>query len=137
SVEACSDKGIASIKSKGCILGRISSVQNTISLDGRQGVNIIFKNIPGQLDYKKEWSAHWTLQPSAKPIQNGDLICLLQGASKPTIIRSYKDYFAIILIAVTPENIQTGVGDIGWLELLRSIKLFTRDFLLVWDWESP
>ena len=129
SVEACSDKGIASIKSKGCILGRISSVQNTTSLDGRQGVNIIFKNIPGQLDYKKEWSAHWTLQPSAEPIQDGDLICLLQGASKPTIIRLRKDYFLIVMIAASP--LATERWESGYIKWP---KLFARDFLLLWDW---
>ena len=136
SVETWGDKEMAVIKSKGCVLGKVS-VKSDSAWDNRQKVDIIFKNTSGQLEYIGECSAHWTLQNSAKPIQDGDLICLLQGASKPTIIRSYKDYFAIILIAVTPENIQTGVGDIGWLELLQSIKLFTRDFLLVWDWESP
>ena len=136
SVETWGDKEMAVIKSKGCVLGKVS-VKSDSAWDNRQKVDIIFKNTSGQLEYIGEWSAHWTLQNSAKPIQDGDLICILQGASNPTIIRSYKDYFAIILIAVTPENIQTRVGDIGWPELLQSIKLFTRDFLLVWDWESP
>ncbi|KAG4432968.1 hypothetical protein IFR05_011536 [Cadophora sp. M221] len=131
SVEACSDKGIASIKSKGCILGRISSVQNTISLDGRQGVDINFKKIPGQLDYKEEWSAHWILQPSAKSIQDGDLVCLLEGASNPTIIRLRKNYFLIVMIAASPlETGQSESGDIKW----PWPKLFARDFLLLWDW---
>ena len=135
SVEAWSDKEIAVIKSKGCILGRISLVQNTISLDGRQDVDIIFKNIPGQLDYKNEWdyknkwSAHWTLQPSAKPVQDGDLISLLQGASTPTIIRLRKDYFVIIMIAASP--METGQSE-G--EYIKWPKLFARDFLLLWDW---
>jgi Ankyrin repeats (3 copies)/Ankyrin repeats (many copies) len=131
SVETWSGKEIAVIKSKGCILGRISSVQNIISLDGRQGVDIIFKDISGQLGYKKEWSAHWTLQPTAKPIRDGDLICLLQGASKPTIIRLRKDHFVIIMIAASPlENGQTESEYIQWP------KLFARDFLLVWDWKN-
>ncbi|PMD20743.1 hypothetical protein NA56DRAFT_573330, partial [Hyaloscypha hepaticicola] len=127
SVEACSDKEIASIKSKGCILGKISSVQNTISLDGRQGVDVIFEKIPGQLDY--EWSTHWTLQPSATPIQGGDLICLLQGASKPSIIRLRKDYFLIVMIAASP--LETGQSE---SEYIKWPKLFARDFLLLWDW---
>ncbi|KAG9231527.1 hypothetical protein BJ875DRAFT_115423 [Amylocarpus encephaloides] len=61
SVNTWSGKEIAVIKSKGCILGMISSVQNIISLDGRQGVDVIFKNISGQLGYREERSAHWTL----------------------------------------------------------------------------
>jgi hypothetical protein len=80
----------------------VSSVQNDIAWDGGQDVDIIFRNMPGNQDTEKKWSAHWTLQPSAKSIQDGDLICLLQGASKPTIIRLCKDHFAIIMIAATP-----------------------------------
>jgi len=106
SVETWSGKEIAVIKSKGCILGRVSSVQNIVSLDGRQGVDVIFKNISGQLGYRKEWSTHWSLQPSAKPIRQEDLICLLEGASKPTIIRLCKDHFVIIMIAASP--LETG-----------------------------
>jgi hypothetical protein len=105
------------------------TLQNIISLDGKQGVDVIFKNISGQLGYNKEWSAHWTLQPTAKPIRDGDLICLLQGASKPIIIRLHKDHFVIIIIAAFPlEAGQTESEYIKWP------KLFARDFLLVWDW---
>jgi hypothetical protein len=94
-------------------------------------VDVIFKNISGQLGYRKEWSAHWTLQPPAKPIRDGDLICLLQGASKPTIIRLRKDYFVIIMIAASPlETRQMESEYIKWP------RLFARDFLLVWDWEN-
>jgi hypothetical protein len=79
----------------------------------------------------------WTLRPSAKSIQNGDIICLLQGASKPTIIRLCKNHFAIILIAATPlENIRIEGKYIAWPNLLQSVKTFTRDFLLFWDWEN-
>jgi hypothetical protein len=88
---------IAVIKSKGCVLGKVSLVRSDISWNGGQYVDIIFNNIGIQ-------SARWTLQSSAKSIQDGDLICLLQGASKPIIIRLCKDYFAIIVIAATLEN---------------------------------
>jgi len=134
SVETWSGKEIAVIKSKGYILGKISSVQNTISLGGRQGVDITFKNASEQLEYlevSKEWSAHWTLQPSAKPIRDGDLICFLQGASKPTIIRLRKDHFVIIMIAASP--LETGQTE---SEYSKWPKLFARDFLLVWDWKN-
>ena len=54
------------------------------------------------------------------------MICLLQGAMKPTIIRLCKDYFTIIVIAATPlEHMET-----EWP------KYFTREFLLLWDWEK-
>jgi ankyrin repeat protein len=134
SVETWSGKEIAVIKSKGYILGKISSVRNTISLGGRQGVDVTFKNTSEQLEYlevSNEWSAHWTLQPSAKPIRDGDLICFLQGASKPTIIRLRKDHFVIIMIAASP--LETGQTE---SEYSKWPKLFARDFLLVWDWKN-
>lgn len=95
--------------------------------------NIIFKNMPEYLGYRKEWRAFWTLQASAKHIQEGDIICLLLGAPKPMIIRLCKDYFAIIRITASPEGKLSRNGDIEWSKLLQSITAFPRDFLLVWD----
>jgi hypothetical protein len=130
SVQTWSGKEIAVIKSKGCILGKISSVRNVTSLDGTQGVDVIFKNISGQLRYRRKWRARWTLQPSAKPIRHGDLICLLHGASKPTIIRLRKDHFLIIVISAS--LLENGHMENKYNEWP---KLSTRDFLLVWDWQ--
>ncbi|TGO29375.1 hypothetical protein BPAE_0015g00190 [Botrytis paeoniae] len=75
----------------------------------------------------------WTIQASAKLIQEHDIICLLYGASKPTIIRLYKDHFAVVVIAATPLNVLTRYK---WPQLLQSKTQFLRDFVLVWDWES-
>ncbi len=98
-------------------------------------MDIIFKDRSGDLGYKKERSARWTLQTSAKSIRQGDILCLLQGAPKPTIIRLRKDYFAVIMIATPPGDIPMESGYVKWPELLRLITVFPRDFLLVWDWE--
>jgi hypothetical protein len=70
----------------------------------------------------------WTIRASAKSIQESDIVCLLQGASKLTIIRLYKDHFAIIIIAVTPLKESRSFKQ---LELSQSITRFLRDFLLV------
>ncbi|KAF4624273.1 hypothetical protein G7Y89_g13898 [Cudoniella acicularis] len=127
SVEASDNSQMAAIKSKGCILGRVS-----VRSGNRQNVNITFisKNTAWCLGGKMEW----TLQASAKSIQEGDIVCLLQGASKPTIIRQCKDHFAVVIIAATPLNES---GSFRLSELSRSIAHFPRDFLLVWDWEKP
>jgi ankyrin repeat protein len=67
------------------------------------------------------------VQVSAKPIRDGDIFCLLQGALKPTIIRPRHDCFEIIVIAVRlPEE--------GFPE--KEEYVFTRNLVLVWDWES-
>jgi len=135
SVETWDDKEIAAFKSKGCILGRVSSVLRDTALDGRQSVRVIpMNNISAQPKYSGE--QRWILRPSAKSIRDGDLICLLQGASKPMIIRLCMDHFAIIMIAATPLEIIRTEGDIAWPSLLRSAKTFNRDFLLLWDWNN-
>jgi hypothetical protein len=123
SVETCEHCQRAVIKSKGYILGRVSSVTS----DDRQNVKITSKNAA--------WSSReWSLQASAKSVRKGDIVCLLKGASKPTIIRLCRDYFAVIIIAATPLNKS---GSLGRPEPSKPITHFPRDFLLVWDWENP
>src|SRR3978361_354360 len=99
---------MAIIKSKGCILGRVSSVVPHSGWGDTYKMTITSKNISGYSGYTKKWSACWNLHTSAKSIRHGDFVCLLQGASKPTIVRLCEDHFAIIMIAATPtEDIRT------------------------------
>jgi hypothetical protein len=136
SVETWNDKEIAVIKSKGCILGKVSSVQSGIASNGGQDLNITFNNTSKQSKDGGERSSQWSLHSSAKSIQSEDLICLLQGSSKPTIIRLCKDYFAVIMIGATPlRSTETESENINWPNLVQLTTKFTRDFLLVWDWE--
>lgn len=117
---------MVAIKSKGCFLGQVSS-EGDSERDDRQQVVITPKDAPGHMGPRRKW----TLQASAKSIQVGDLVCFLQGALKPTIIRLCKDHFSVIMITVTP--LGTESGSVGQLE--QPIASFPRDFLLVWDWE--
>ncbi|KUJ13497.1 HET-domain-containing protein [Mollisia scopiformis] len=128
STETFGDKQITLIRSKGCILGRVSLVQSDITQGGSQGVEIIFNSISRQMGYKEGSSAHWTLHSLANSIRKGDFVCLLQGASKPTIVRLHDDHFDIIMIAATPPE--------GMLKLSQSMKPLFRNFLLIWDWEK-
>ncbi|KAK6826671.1 hypothetical protein RU639_004778 [Aspergillus parasiticus] len=73
---------------------------------------------------------------SAKPIQKGDIVCLLEGASKPSIIRPYKGYFSLIVTSATPLQEEE---DVRWdeiFETLRSRHDPIRDLSLIWDWET-
>ncbi|RYP39350.1 hypothetical protein DL767_002261 [Monosporascus sp. MG133] len=147
SVDTWDDKEIAIIKGKGCILGEVSSVERDTAWEDRQHVGITWKNELSYIGMKETWgisrakgawSSRWTFQTSAKSVQVGDAICLLQGASRPTIIRLYTDYCAVIMIAVPPEDdLRTTTRYIKWSKLLQSITAFPHDFLLVWDWEHP
>ena len=78
SVETWGDREIAIIKSKGCILGKVSSVRSNIVWNDRVGVDVIVKNISGR-------SAHWILSASAKSIRDGDINYLPSS-------RSFKTY---------------------------------------------
>lgn len=139
SVETWPDMERAVIKSKGRVLGKVSLEKSGITLEDGHDVDVVFQNTLAQPGYMKEWSAHWILHASAKSIRDGDLVCLLDGSLKPTIIRPCKDHFVVITIAASPTvEILAGSGHTNWPELLRSIKTFPRNFVLVWDWnKSP
>ncbi|KAF8861593.1 HET-domain-containing protein [Acephala macrosclerotiorum] len=127
SVETSDNNQRAVIKSKGCILGQVSSVRS----GDRQNVNITLSEDSVQHLGKK---MEWILQASAKSIRKGDIVCLLQGISKPTIIRQCKDHFRVVIIAAIPLDKD---GSVEVLNLFKSIARFPRDLLLVWDWETP
>jgi hypothetical protein len=113
----------------------VSKIETNISTGGRQALEVIFKNTSNELEFVRNSSARWILPTSAKPIQNGDFICLLQGTSKPTIVRLREDYFIIIMIAAVPLNHwYTRNGNVNWLEFCE-LTPFIRDFILVWDWK--
>jgi hypothetical protein len=135
SVETWNDKEVAVIKSRGCILGQVSSVKPCSGWGDTQKVCIVLKNISRHLKYMGEWSARLILHTSIKSIRQGDLVYLPQGAIKPTIIRMCKYHFAIVMIAITPpEYIQMGSKNVRWSEILRFVIIFPRKFLLIWDW---
>ncbi|KAL6885399.1 heterokaryon incompatibility domain-containing protein [Trichoderma evansii] len=141
------DKEVAVIKSKGCILGQVSSVKSDATWGDRQNVTIS-KYVPEwnpkkairsryPQDQSKDENIFWTLtlQALANSIQRGDIVCLLQGASKPTIIRPYKDCFAIIAIAVNPiTDKRAEKASNSWIKVLESATDFPRNLLLVWNW---
>lgn len=127
-VETLGHKQTALIKSKGCILGELSVLEDGAAWSGRQGKEVTFTSISEQPSFPKGWSTTWTPHNSANPIRNGDLVCMLQGASKPTIIRICEDHFDIVMIVASlPEEM---------LELSRSVKALPRDLILIWDWEK-
>ncbi|RYP34406.1 hypothetical protein DL767_004275 [Monosporascus sp. MG133] len=104
------------VRGKGRILGWVSTVKDT-GLDSGPQVVITPKDAPACLGTEKEC----VLRASAKSVQAGDLVCLLEGASRPMIIRLFKDYFFVVLIA-PPEDIRSEISPVF-------------EFLLVWDWE--
>ncbi|KAK3340820.1 heterokaryon incompatibility protein-domain-containing protein, partial [Neurospora tetraspora] len=130
------DKENAVIEGKGCILGEVSSVKRNATWEDRQDVAITWSNVLSYICVKEAWGSCWTLPTTVKSVQKGDVVCLLQGASRPTILRSYNDHWAVIMIAVSPAGDSQGTtGDIKWSELLQSITVFPHNFRLIWDWD--
>ncbi|RAQ62744.1 hypothetical protein COH21_012863 [Aspergillus flavus] len=104
SVEAFIETETAVMKSEGWILGVINSVEENTSRVGKQKIQVLFNYTARALDYQYRWKTKWELQASAALIQEGDIFCLLKGASNPSIIRLCKDHFAVITLAVTPQQ---------------------------------
>jgi ankyrin repeat protein len=135
-VETWDDREMALIRDKGYIIGKVSLKKGKLQFDGRQNLEAVFTTVPNS----SVWTTKkylWTLPTSAKSIQDEDLICLIQGSSKPMIIRLHKDHFAIVVIAAQPpEYIPTEIGDIKWTDYVK-LAQSPRNLLLVWDWDSP
>lgn len=158
SIETWPDKELALIKGMGYSLGRVSAAYGDKSRFDRQHVHIDLNNSMQSLQYTKNprsrcnhsikpGTVTWTVRVSAQPVKPGDVVCLLQGASKPSIVRPFDDYFDIIIIGVTPLYIANGetfqpdesltsdnpdpLDEMG--RGLRCDSL--RELLLVWNWD--
>jgi hypothetical protein len=75
-VETWDDKEVVVIKSQGCILGQVSSVEPCSGWGDTQKVCIVLKNTSRYLKYMGEWSARLILHTSTKSIRQGDLLYL-------------------------------------------------------------
>ncbi|KAF2704690.1 HET-domain-containing protein, partial [Pleomassaria siparia CBS 279.74] len=143
-------KTIAVIESQGCILGKIMSIQRDISVNGGQEVHVKWRNKLDGLEDTEEFTnkldgledteefiTNWTLQPSTESTREGDVICLLQGASNPTIIRFCQDCWAIIRITATPPP-ATGTEPEDecpkYLQLAQAFR--THNLRCIWNWEG-
>ncbi|KAF5699263.1 ACB 4-hydroxyacetophenone monooxygenase [Fusarium mundagurra] len=137
-VDTWDNRELAVIRIKGCVLDAVSEVSRNTDDEGKQKVGIHWKY---ESLNKGEFS-YINFRHSAEAVMAGDVICLLQGATLPTIIRNCKDYWKIITIAAPleiaaplPED-PKALGSNDLLEdlLLARIRTFPHDFLLIWDW---
>ncbi|PIG87823.1 hypothetical protein AARAC_011885, partial [Aspergillus arachidicola] len=104
SVETWNETETVVIKGKAWILGHVHSVEENLSKFDNQKVEVLFNDIAKSFGCEDQWGTDWKFQASAMLIQDGDIICLLKGASKPSIIRLCKDHFTVITPAVTPQQ---------------------------------
>jgi hypothetical protein len=139
SVEALPKDESATIRGGGYILGSIST-EAKVTTNGRQDVFVAWRGTWDTAMTTEVWNSRWDLQPSAKQIRKEDVVCLFQGASKPTIIRFSEDHWIIIIIAATPpRTIQAKGEDVAWSRYLQNIdRLRIRELQCNWNWnKSP
>ncbi|KAK6814106.1 hypothetical protein RU639_010147 [Aspergillus parasiticus] len=95
-VETWPGTDTAVIKGRGLILGLIVSVDEEVSKNSIQRVKVFLSHAARSLGYEEYWTVHY----SAKSIQEGDIIFLLEGTSKPSILRVRKRHFIMIKTTV-------------------------------------
>ncbi|KAK3984187.1 ankyrin repeat-containing domain protein [Cladorrhinum sp. PSN332] len=116
SLETWPNKQVAVMKCRGYFLGEIFSVKRDTTWQDKQHVVITWG------DYNK---SSCTFQISAKAVHAGDVVYLLQGTSKPTIIRRQHSHWVVIMIAVSVTNLEMPAED-----RLRS------ECPLLWSWDA-
>ncbi|KAK6600797.1 het domain protein [Botrytis cinerea] len=117
------DRKEAIIRSKGCVLGWVNSVEVDAPWNDTVKLDISCTDALKYLERTKKRRTTWNLPTVEKNVQRGDIVYLIQGVLKPTIIRFCKDYFSVIMIAASPK----------WPKGIGSKMTFPREFLLVWD----
>ncbi|KAJ5281484.1 hypothetical protein N7478_006856 [Penicillium angulare] len=94
----------AIIEGKGWILGNVRNVTNDKERYGHQIITIDFSETAKTVQYDEKWESVWVLRACAELIQDGHIICLMQGQSQPSIVRLCHDHFAVSEPAVTPKK---------------------------------
>jgi hypothetical protein len=94
---------MAVITGKCLFLGQIISVDQDKHTDGQVHVHCI--TAAQSLGYGEyEWD--WAFPPFAESVQEGDIVCHLQGAAKPSIVRLCQDHFRTI--KTTAQSVPSG-----------------------------
>ncbi|KAL5365089.1 HET-domain-containing protein [Aspergillus floccosus] len=133
SVETWPNRQAAIIRVKGTILGQINSAHEVTEEYHHQLIQIIYTDSAQSWHYQSIWGKEWILPTSAASIQEGDLICLLEGASYPSIIRLCRDHFMMIITTAVPQQTESKNLDLGAAHENGTGKLPIYNILLSWE----
>ena len=138
SVDTWDDKEIAMIRGKGRILGEVYSVvrDDATAWEDVQTVDIAWREATSHPGAREKGASRWTLQSGAKPVKVGDAICLVQGASRPTVVRQRRDHWVIVRVAVQPPDGQAAVVRPESPSEPSRTRISPHNMLLVWDWAA-
>jgi hypothetical protein len=137
-VATCNDTEEAVIFGMGCPLGML-----VLASDGA-GFTCRTPRFAGIGPLEISWTLSFPLSTYDDKIQDGYILCLLEGADSPSLIRRSGDYFTVVKVAFTPQPrfILKGFKTYGaserldWETFRRYIPNFRRQFVLVWDWPA-
>ncbi|KAI1019241.1 hypothetical protein LB503_009165 [Fusarium chuoi] len=98
SVKTSNGNRAAVISGKGTIIGKVTSVAPRSNRNRDFQVTMEYMK-----PYQSFWSSTaWKLHASVKRAKEGDILCLLGGASTPMLIRQEGNCFSVIMISVPP-----------------------------------
>ena len=133
-VKTWPNRDAAVIKGKGWVLARIESVNEVTHEYGHQSIQILHTHNAQSRHYHSKWGNEWKLPASAASIQEGDLICLLEGASYPSVVRLCRDYFIIVTTTALPQENNKGEGlNSGPAQRNDSGEFSSYNILLLWE----
>jgi hypothetical protein len=137
SINTWEEKEEAVVIGYGCPLG-------TFYYKSEGGLAFRSPSFTGVRSFETHWHPDMPLSDYDDIIQDGDILCILEGARYPSIVRKHKDHFLLVKIALTPPprlNIIRTPGirntlPLEWQDFSRFITKFPRHFVLIWDWSS-
>ncbi|KAF5715002.1 het-domain-containing protein [Fusarium mundagurra] len=122
SVKTSNSNRAAVISGQGTIIGKVTSVAPRSNRNRDFQVTLKFMK-----PYQSFWSSTaWNLHAGVKRAKEGDLLCLIEGASNPMLIRQEENCFSVIMISVPPTSRET--------KLLQTSTL--HKLILVWNLED-
>ncbi|KAG5665085.1 hypothetical protein KAF25_008819 [Fusarium avenaceum] len=131
SVSTWNDNQVAVIVTLAHVLGKVVSVN---TLEENQKVDIYW--MPLHMNSRE--TSSWSIKASSKLAEVGDVICLLDGCSRPTLIRPYGLHWVVVFIsispAIKPAELPSFYNDRrNWDNLLESLGKPPTKFELIWD----
>ncbi|KAF5566803.1 het-domain-containing protein [Fusarium napiforme] len=122
SVKTSNSNKAAVISGQGTIIGKVTSVAMRNNRNGDFRVTMEFTK-PYECFSS---STTWNLHAGVKRAKEDDILCLLEGASKPILIRQKESCFSVIMISVPPTPRET--------QPLQTSTL--HKFVLIWNLEE-
>lgn len=127
-IDVVKDRQAAVIRGRGVILGSVLRVHKDPLRGDRRLLHVSL------IDTTCRKGHVWKVQVTANQVRSGDIVCVLEQALHPSIVRAHKDYFSIISIAV--EILDMWRSD-DYSRFGGFLDAEYRQFLLVCDWENP